>query len=100
MLNITVIILTKNEEKNIQRFLESLQSMNCEIIILDTGSTDKTIEIASKYHCEIYHFDWINDFSAARNYASSLASNDWVLFIDCDEFVSDFNSSLISSVSF
>lgn len=99
MINYSVCAIVKNEEKNIQRFLESLQSMNCEIIILDTGSTDKTLEIASKYPCKIYHFDWINDFSAARNYASSLASNDWVLFIDCDEFVTEVNPSLISAMT-
>lgn len=87
MLDYSICAIVKNEEKNIRHFLESLKVFNCEKIILDTGSTDNTIAIAKEYDCSIHHFEWINDFSAARNYASSIAVNDWVLFLDCDEFI-------------
>lgn len=99
MLNYTICSIVKNEEKNIDRFLRSLSIFDCEIIILDTGSTDSTLEIASKYSCKIYHFDWINDFSVARNYAASLARNEWILFIDCDEFVEHCNPHELSSLA-
>lgn len=94
MLNLSVCAIVKNEEKRIAKFLSSLSAFDCEILILDTGSSDKTVEIASNYPCRIEHFKWINDFSAARNHAASLATNDWILFIDCDEYVweSDLNS--------
>lgn len=55
-----------------------------EIIVCDTGSTDKTVEIAKNY-AKVVHFDWCDDFSKARNYAKSFATHDWILSIDCDE---------------
>ena len=82
---ITVCIITKNEEKNIQRCLESIKNIAHEIIILDTGSSDNTINIAKKYTEKIKYFQWIDDFSAARNKCLSYARGDWVLFLDADE---------------
>lgn len=87
MLPISICIIAKNEEQHIEECLNSLKHYHCEIVLVDTGSTDKTLEIASKYTNNIYHFDWVNDFSAARNFAISKASNDWILSIDCDEYV-------------
>ena len=58
-----------------------------EIIVADTGSTDRTKEIAEKYADKVVDFEWIKDFSAARNYCASFASNNWILALDCDEFV-------------
>jgi len=93
MLDYSICAIVKNESKNIKRFLDALNVFDCEKIILDTGSTDDTIEIANRYDCKVFNFTWINDFSAARNYASSLASHDWVLFLDCDEFVDETETS-------
>lgn len=87
MLPISVCIISKNEENFIEECLRRLSSYDWQIIVVDTGSTDKTIEIAKKYTPNVYHFDWINDFSAAKNYAVSLASNDYILTVDCDEYL-------------
>lgn len=67
-----------------------------EIVLVDTGSTDRTIELAQKYTDKIYRFDWCNDFSAAKNYAMSKASHDWILSIDCDEYVEALELSTLS----
>lgn len=84
---ISVCIIAKNEEHRIERLLTSLAPYDFEIVIVDTGSTDCTKEIASKYTDHIYDFTWIDDFSAARNYSLSKASNDWILMMDCDEWI-------------
>ncbi len=85
----SVCIIAKNEEKNIERCLSSIQHFDCEIIVVDTGSTDRTKEIAQKYGAKVYDFEWINDFSAARNFSISKASYDWILVLDCDEWTEE-----------
>ena len=60
-----------------------------EIIIIDTGSTDKTKKIVSKYTDKIYDFKWINDFSAARNYSFSLATKDYIMWLDADDILKE-----------
>lgn len=64
-----------------------------EIVLVDTGSTDRTVELASGFTDRIYHFEWCNDFSAARNYAMEKASHDWTLSIDCDEYIESVDLS-------
>lgn len=64
---------------------------NFEIIVVDTGSTDRTKEIARKYTDLIYDFEWVNDFSAARNFSLKKASHNYVLIIDCDEFLTEID---------
>lgn len=87
MLPISICMIAKNEEQHIEECLSRLKPYYDEIVLVDTGSTDATLAIAAKYTDKVYHFDWINDFSAARNYAISKAANDWVLSIDCDEYL-------------
>lgn len=84
---VSVCIIAKNEEKNIERCLSSLAPYGFEIVLVDTGSTDRTKEIASRYTDCIYDFPWQNDFSAARNFSLSKASNNWIFMMDCDEWV-------------
>lgn len=84
---ISVCIIAKNEEKNIASCLERIINENIEIIFVDTGSNDRTIEIAKKYLSTVYEFEWCNDFSKAKNYAVSKATNDIILNLDCDELV-------------
>lgn len=84
-IKISACLIVKNEEKHLDRCLSSLKGVVDEIVVVDTGSTDRTIEIAQKYGAKIGHFEWVNDFSAARNYSLSLASGDWALWIDADE---------------
>lgn len=86
MVPISLCIITKNEEKNLDRCLSCIKDYPFEIVVADTGSTDNTIEVAKKYTDKVYHFDWINDFAAARNFSISKASNDWILVLDADEF--------------
>lgn len=87
MLPISVCIIAKNEEKNIEKCLKSLEPYGFEIVIVDTGSTDKTKEIALKFTDKVYDFEWIDDFSAARNYSLKMASNKWIFMMDCDEWI-------------
>lgn len=67
--------------------LKHLLPYGMEIIVADTGSTDRTKEIAAKYADKVVDFEWVNDFAAARNYCASFAANNWILAIDCDEIV-------------
>ncbi len=84
---ISVCIIAKNEEKNIDRCFSSITPYGFEIVLVDTGSTDRTKELAAKYTDCIYDFTWINDFSAARNFSLDKASNNWILMMDCDEWI-------------
>lgn len=82
---LTLSMIVKNEEKYLRDCLESVKGIVDDIVIVDTGSTDNTLEIAKEYKAKIYHFDWINDFSAARNYALQYSLGDWILYLDADE---------------
>jgi glycosyltransferase involved in cell wall biosynthesis len=78
-------MIVKNEELNLPKCLQSVKNAVDEIIILDTGSTDKTPEIAQQFGAKVYYFQWCNDFSAARNEALKYVTGDWVLVLDADE---------------
>lgn len=86
-LPISVCIIAKNEEKYIGQCLRHLLPYEMEIVVADTGSTDKTKEIAFKYTDKVFDYPWNDDFGAARNFAASKASNPWILTIDCDEYL-------------
>lgn len=73
-MKLSLCLIVKNEEKYLERCLKSLRNYVDEIIITDTGSADTTVEIAKKYTDKVYHFEWIDDFSAARNFCQSHAS--------------------------
>ena len=88
---ISVCIIAKNEEKRIERCLSSISSYGFEIVIVDTGSTDCTKEIALKYTDKVLDFEWCDDFSAARNFSLRSASNNWIFMIDCDEWVKEID---------
>jgi glycosyltransferase involved in cell wall biosynthesis len=84
-------MIAKNEEKYLAKCLGLLRPHFAEIIIVDTGSTDQTAAIATENADKVCHFDWINDFSAARNFSIKQASHDWILVIDCDEFLEEID---------
>ena len=86
-------MIVKNEEKVLARCLESVRGVVDEIIIVDTGSTDKTVAIARKFTRKIYHFEWIDDFSAARNYAFSRATGDYFMWLDADDILTAENAA-------
>jgi glycosyltransferase involved in cell wall biosynthesis len=85
MCTISLCMIVKNEEQTITNCLESVSSVVDEIIIVDTGSSDHTKKIARTYTDHVFDFKWINDFSAARNFAFSKASMDYILWLDADD---------------
>lgn len=84
-MKLSLCMIVKNEEKYLDECLASVRDYVDEMIILDTGSTDNTLDIARNYNTQIYQFDWINDFSAARNASIQYAKGDWILWLDADE---------------
>jgi glycosyltransferase involved in cell wall biosynthesis len=88
---VSLCMIVKNEEQVLERCLSSVVNLVDEMVIVDTGSTDGTKEIALKYTNNIYDFEWISDFAAARNFATSKASGEWILVLDADEYVDEEN---------
>ena len=85
-IKISACYMVKNEEKDLPRSLESVKKAADEIIIVDTGSTDRTIEIAKGYGAKVIETTWEDDFSKPRNMAIDTATGDWIIFLDADEF--------------
>jgi tetratricopeptide (TPR) repeat protein len=83
--SVTACLIVKNEEAHLDRCLKSLEGFADEIVVVDTGSTDRTIDIAVSYGAKIGHFKWCDDFAAARNASLELATGRWALWIDADE---------------
>src|ERR1019366_8922929 len=73
------------EEKFLAQCLKSVRGFATQIVVVDTGSTDRTVEIAREFGAEIYSFPWCDDFAAARNAALEHATGDWILMLDADE---------------
>lgn len=84
-LPISVCLIVKNEEHYLDACLKSVKDWVNEIIVVDTGSTDKTIEIAKENGAKVSHFEWIGDFAAARNESIKKATNPFILQLDADE---------------
>jgi glycosyltransferase involved in cell wall biosynthesis len=94
-------MIVKNEEKNIERALRWAKPVAYEQIVVDTGSTDKTVELAEKMGARVYHFEWVNDFSAAKNHAIEKATGSWVAFLDADEyFTAEDATKLIKKLNY
>lgn len=91
MIPISVCIITKNEAENLDKCLNSLKPYPFEIIVVDTGSEDNSKEVALKYTDKVYDFEWVNDFSAARNFSISRASHNVILVLDTDEFITEMD---------
>ena len=91
MITISLCMIVKNEEEVLERCLNSLKGLMDEIIIVDTGSTDSTKEIAARYTDKIYDFSWCDDFAAARNFSFSKATQEYIYAPDADEVLDDTN---------
>ena len=87
-MKLSVCMIVKNEEKTLARCLYSIKDIADEIIFVDTGSTDKTTDIAQEFGAKVFSFIWQDNFSAARNFSLEKATGDWVLVIDADEVLS------------
>jgi GT2 family glycosyltransferase len=86
-MTVSVALIAKNEERVLGRCLDSLRGAVDEIVVVDTGSTDATKEIARQYGAVLYDFPWIDDFTAARQFALDQATGDWVFWVDADDVV-------------
>jgi len=101
---LSIGMIVKNEEKHLENCLSALKNLtdhiSSELIIVDTGSTDKTKEIALKYTDKVYDFEWIDDFAAARNYGLKKAKGKWFMFLDADEYFDKDCSQMIKFFSY
>lgn len=101
MKTLSACLIIKNEELVIERCLKSIIPICDEIIVVDTGSSDKTIDIVNKLSSndekiKLYHFKWIDDFSAARNFSFQKATSDYVMWVDADEmFTDELNNTIL-----
>ena len=87
MASVSLCMIVKNEEEVLARCLESVQEIVDEIIVVDTGSTDNTREIAGRYTHQVYDFAWKDDFAAARNFSFFKAHGDYCLWLDADDVI-------------
>jgi glycosyltransferase involved in cell wall biosynthesis/DNA-binding SARP family transcriptional activator len=85
---LSVCMIVKNEERFLGQCLASVKDIADELIVIDTGSTDRTVEIAREHGAQVGYFEWCNDFAAARNASIAPATGDWILFLDADEELS------------
>ncbi|MCM0593934.1 MAG: glycosyltransferase [Gloeotrichia echinulata DVL01] len=84
-MNLSLCMIVKNEAATLPKCLSSVQNVVDEIVVVDTGSSDRTVEIATAYGAKVHRFQWCNDFSAARNAALKYVTGDWILVLDADE---------------
>ncbi len=84
-MKLSLCMIVKNEEATLPKCLGSVKDVVDEIIVLDTGSSDRTPDIAKQFGSKVHHFEWCNDFSAARNEALKYVTGDWILVLDADE---------------
>ncbi|MSS72187.1 MAG: glycosyltransferase [Candidatus Latescibacteria bacterium] len=88
---LSLAMIVRNEEARLGRCLESVQGLVDEIVVVDTGSTDRTVEVARGYGAKIHFFEWCEDFSAARNEAIRHATGDWIMWLDADDLFPEEN---------
>ncbi len=88
-LKLSQCMIVKDEEENIEKALLWGKGIVWEQIVVDTGSTDRTVELAEAMGAQVYHFSWIDDFAAAKNYAIEQATGDWIAFLDADEYIKE-----------
>jgi tetratricopeptide (TPR) repeat protein len=84
-MDLSLCAIVKNEEASLPQCLSSVKDVVDEMVVLDTGSTDRTAEVAKSFGARVEFFEWCNDFSAARNYALQFVRGQWVLVLDADE---------------
>ena len=90
-MKLSVCMIVKNEQEILERCLNCVKKFADEIIIVDTGSSDKTVSIAKQFTDKVYHFDWCDDFAKARNFSFEKASLDYICWLDADDFIDEEN---------
>lgn len=88
---VSVCIIVKNEKVHIENCLRALKNYDVETVVVDTGSTDGTKELALKYTSSVYEFEWCDDFAKAKNFAASVAKNNYIISVDADEYVTSLD---------
>ncbi len=94
-MKISLAMIVKNEEKVLRECLNSVKDIVDEMVLVDTGSEDDTVDIAKEFGAKLYEFKWCNDFSFARNFAAEKCSGDWILVLDADEVVTLGNKKVL-----
>ena len=89
MSSLAILILTRNEEENIISVVENAKKCTDEVIIIDSGSTDRTVDLAKEHGAKVSFRAWTDDFSAQRNFALQHVKTEWVLYLDADERMND-----------
>ncbi len=98
MKQLSLAMIVKNEAATIERVLKCARACCEELIVVDTGSTDNTVAIAESLGAKVYHFEWINNFAAARNFAFQHCSKDWILWLDADDVLSSQSQKRINEL--
>jgi glycosyltransferase involved in cell wall biosynthesis len=96
---LSLAMIVKNEEATIERVLACARSVCDELIVVDTGSTDRTVELAQQAGARVLPFAWIDDFAAARNHAFANCSGDWILWLDGDDVIADADQQKIRNLN-
>jgi len=84
---LSLCMIARDEEHRLGHCLESVRGLADELVVVDTGSTDRTVEVARRFGAKIGHFEWRDDFAAARNHSLELATGDWILWLDADDLL-------------
>lgn len=95
---LTLCMIVKDEEACLTRCLESVQGVVDEMIIVDTGSSDQTVAICEQYGATVLHYEWHDDFSAARNHGLPHATGDWILWLDADEALDTYDAAYVKEL--
>lgn len=95
MVRLSLAMIVKNEQRHLAHCLESVRGLVDEWIVVDTGSTDDTVAIAESFGATVSHFEWIDDFAAARNASLARCTGDWILVLDADESIDPLDHGLI-----
>lgn len=96
--SLSLAMIVKNEDQVLGRILSQAKTFCDELIIVDTGSTDDTVALAQSFGAKVFHFDWIDDFAAARNHAFSHCTGDWIIWLDADDVITETNQHKLLSL--
>ncbi len=97
-MTLSVCMIARNEEECLERCLQSVRGVVDEIVFVDTGSTDRTVEIARRFGARVFHFAWTGSFAEARNVSLRQATGDWLLMLDADEELAPADSARLKAL--